>query len=93
VHFESSEPRLAGMPATNVPRQFGLHPMVLSGERAGSAVNYIAGQGIDRKRMTAIGYGESKLLNKCACEGSYVVKCTEEEHAVNRRTEFKIMKF
>ena len=67
--------------------------MVLSGKRAESAVAYIVTQGIDKKRMTAAGYGESRLLNKCFCEGTRVVPCTEEEHQLNRRTEFKILKF
>jgi outer membrane protein OmpA-like peptidoglycan-associated protein len=65
----------------------------LSSKRAEAAVSYIASQGIDAKRMIAAGYGESRLVNKCACEGSYVVPCTEEEHQQNRRTEFKILKF
>ena len=37
-------------------------------------------------RITAVGYGESKLINECA-DG---VPCTEEQHQANRRTEFKI---
>ena len=65
----------------------------LSSKRAESAVAYLASQGIDAKRMIAAGYGESRLVNKCACEGTYVVPCTEEEHQENRRTEFKILKF
>jgi hypothetical protein len=36
--------------------------------------------------LTAKGYGETKLLNRCK-DG---VKCSEEEHQVNRRTEFRI---
>ena len=65
----------------------------LSSKRAEAAVAYIASQGIDPKRMIAAGYGESHLVNKCACEGTYVVPCTEEQHQENRRTEFKILKF
>ena len=65
----------------------------LSSKRAESAVQYIASQGVDVRRMIAAGYGESRLVNKCACEGTYVVPCTEEEHQENRRTEFKILKF
>ena len=65
----------------------------LSSKRAEAAVAYLASQGIDQKRMIAAGYGESRLVNKCACEGTYVVPCTEEEHQENRRTEFKILKF
>lgn len=60
----------------------------LSQKRAQAVVDYLVKRGIDKKRLTAIGYGESRLLNKCA-DG---VPCTEEEHAKNRRTEFKINK-
>jgi outer membrane protein OmpA-like peptidoglycan-associated protein len=49
-------------------------------------VDYIVSKGIDRSRLKAIGYGESKLLNRCGND----VKCSEAEHAKNRRTEFRI---
>lgn len=65
----------------------------LSSKRAEAAVQYVASQGVDIKRMIAAGYGESRLVNKCQCEGTFVVPCTEEEHQENRRTEFKILKF
>ena len=67
--------------------------MKLSSQRAESAVRYITKQGIDPKRMIATGYGESKLINGCKCEGAVVSKCSEAEHQENRRTEFKILKF
>lgn len=67
--------------------------MELSKKRAESAVEYIISQGIDKKRMTAKGYGESKLVNNCQCEGDFEVICTEARHQENRRTEFKIKKF
>lgn len=60
----------------------------LSQNRANSAVEYILNRGIDRKRITAKGYGETRLLNRC----SNGVKCSEEEHQLNRRTEFTIVK-
>jgi len=60
----------------------------LSQKRAESAVQYIISRGINKNRITAKGYGETQLLNKCA-NG---VNCTEEEHQLNRRTEFKIVK-
>jgi len=60
----------------------------LSQSRANSAVQYIIDQGIDKNRITAKGYGETMLLNKCASG----VKCSEEDHQLNRRTEFKITK-
>jgi outer membrane protein OmpA-like peptidoglycan-associated protein len=60
----------------------------LSQKRAQEVVNYLAKRGIDKSRLKAIGYGETKLLNKCA-DG---VECSEDDHAKNRRTEFKINK-
>ncbi len=59
----------------------------LSQKRAKAAVDYMIAKGIDKNRLKAIGYGESKLLNRC----SNGVECSEEEHAKNRRTEFKIV--
>lgn len=59
----------------------------LSQRRAQAAADYIVGQGISRDRINATGYGESKLLNRCA-DG---VSCSNEEHQENRRTEFKVI--
>ncbi|WP_255563626.1 OmpA family protein [Mucilaginibacter rivuli] len=61
--------------------------MALSQRRAASAVAYLVIKGIDRSRMTAKGYGETQLINKCA-NG---VQCTEAEHQLNRRTEVKVL--
>jgi len=60
----------------------------LSQSRANSAVQYIIDRGINKNRITAKGYGETMLLNKCP-NG---IKCSEAEHQLNRRTEFKITK-
>ena len=38
-------------------------------------------------RIKAVGYGESTILNRCV-NG---VRCTDDEHRFNRRTEFKIL--
>ena len=65
----------------------------LSAKRAESAVLYIASRGVSLNRMIAAGYGESRLVNNCACEGTVITPCTEEQHQENRRTEFKILKF
>jgi outer membrane protein OmpA-like peptidoglycan-associated protein/tetratricopeptide (TPR) repeat protein len=59
---------------------------VLSQKRAESAVSYIISKGIDKNRITAKGYGETVLRNKCS-DG---VECSEAEHQLNRRTEFKV---
>ena len=61
----------------------------LSQKRAQSAVNYIVNKGTDSQRIVAKGYGERKLRNQCS-DG---VKCSEEQHQKNRRTEIKILDF
>ncbi|SHI49250.1 WD40-like Beta Propeller Repeat [Pseudozobellia thermophila] len=61
----------------------------LSDKRAKSTRDYIISQGIAPERIeSAIGYGESKLLNEC--DGSEA--CSEAEHLLNRRSEFIIVK-
>jgi outer membrane protein OmpA-like peptidoglycan-associated protein len=60
----------------------------LSQKRAESSGKYIISKGIDAKKLSWKGYGESKPLNKCK-DG---VKCSEPEYSINRRTEFKIVK-
>lgn len=64
----------------------------LSTNRAKASVEYIISKGIERERITGKGYGESKLVNDCACEGAVKSKCSEDEHQMNRRTEFIILK-
>ncbi len=63
-----------------------MYNLVLSDARANSAVNYLIQHGVSPDRIVAKGYGETMPRNKC----SNGVKCTEEEHQANRRTEFKI---
>ncbi|SCY55311.1 OmpA family protein [Flavobacterium anhuiense] len=60
----------------------------LSDNRAKSTRDYILSQGIDASRIeSAIGYGETRLINKC----KNGVKCSEEEHLLNRRSDFIII--
>ncbi len=59
----------------------------LSLRRADSAKKWITERGILEDRIKTVGYGESQILNRCV-NG---VRCTEEEHRLNRRTEFKIL--
>ncbi len=59
----------------------------LSQNRASAAVDYIVSQGISRDRLVGKGYGETRLLNRCA-DG---VPCSEAEHQINRRTEVKVI--
>ena len=59
----------------------------LTNKRAESSINYIISKGIDSKRISGRGYGETELLNKC----SNGVKCTDAEHEQNRRMEFIVI--
>ena len=61
--------------------------MTLSQKRADGAKAYLLSKGVAEKRVVAKGYGETQLVNRCA-NG---VKCSDEEHLQNRRTEFKII--
>ncbi|WP_304290323.1 OmpA family protein [Capnocytophaga leadbetteri] len=59
----------------------------LSERRAKATLEWMVKQGIERKRLTAKGYGETQLVNGC----SNGVPCTDEEHQANRRSEFIIV--
>ena len=61
----------------------------LSQRRAQSAVDYLVSRGIARDRMVAKGYGETKLVNRCA-DG---VQCSRDEHQANRRTEVTVLEY
>jgi outer membrane protein OmpA-like peptidoglycan-associated protein len=58
----------------------------LSQARAQSVVDYLIEKGIDKSRLLAKGYGETRPVNGCV-NG---VNCTEEEHQKNRRTTFRV---
>ncbi|MCB0409471.1 MAG: OmpA family protein [Flavobacteriales bacterium] len=54
----------------------------LSNSRANSVMNYLTSKGIDKTRLTAVGYGESQPV---------VANDTDENRAINRRVEFKVL--
>ena len=60
--------------------------LVLSNNRAKAAMEYLISKGIDKSRLTSIGYGETQLLVNCGDD------CSEDEHSINRRCEFIITK-
>lgn len=64
----------------------------LSEARAKASTNYIKERISNPRRIHSRGYGENKLVNDCECEGTRIVPCSEEDHQMNRRTEFKIIK-
>ena len=64
----------------------------LSQKRAMASADYIKQRIQNPDRIYGMGYGESKILNGCTCEGKKNPKYTEAQHQVNRRTEFLIVK-
>jgi len=59
----------------------------LSQRRAESVVKWLVKNGIDRDRLVPRGYGESRNVNDCDNN----VPCSEREHQLNRRTEFRVI--
>lgn len=69
-------------------RESDRYNLWLSDRRAKSTVKYIVSMGISESRITGKGYGETQLVNKC----SNNVKCSDDEHSLNRRSEFIMRK-
>ncbi|RZS93101.1 OmpA family protein [Aquimarina brevivitae] len=67
------------------PKSYNL---MLSKKRAEATMEYLISQGIAAERLTAEGYGEQNIINKCVDN----VPCSQEEHQQNRRSEFIIIK-
>ena len=59
----------------------------LSQKRANSAKAWLVERGVVDSRIKPVGYGESQILNQC----KNGVRCEEDEHRFNRRTQFKII--
>jgi outer membrane protein OmpA-like peptidoglycan-associated protein/Tol biopolymer transport system component len=66
-------------------RASDIYNLRLSNKRAVSALEFLVENGISRTRLKAKGYGKRVPLINCT-------NCSEAEHAVNRRCEFKILK-
>ena len=58
----------------------------LSQKRVDAVLNFLVSSGVDAKRISGKGYGESKLINDCDDN----TPCSDEEHAENRRTELRL---
>ncbi len=59
----------------------------LSQRRAESAREYLLSRGVEGHRVKAVGMGEIQLRNRC----KNGVKCKEEEHEYNRRSEVRVL--
>ncbi len=69
-------------------RGSALYNKKLSERRAKAAVDYLRKRIVEPFRVTGVGCGEEELLNRCKSG----VDCSEEEHKVNRRSEFVIVR-
>jgi outer membrane protein OmpA-like peptidoglycan-associated protein/tetratricopeptide (TPR) repeat protein len=86
VGFLESNPKRAIEIRSHTDARGGpLYNQYLSEKRAETVVRYLVSQGIDRRRLIARGYGESKPEIPNAQ--------TEAQHQRNRRTEFKILEY
>ncbi len=91
-------------------RHTAQYNMALSKRRADEAVKYIRARISNPSRVTGKGYGETQLVNNCACECEKNLSaigmpayrecedaqmagknCGDNEHQMNRRTEFKVV--
>lgn len=63
--------------------------MNLSDRRVKATIKWMIEQGVDPRRLTGRGYGESQLLNNC----TNGIPCSEMEHQMNRRSEFIIIEY
>jgi outer membrane protein OmpA-like peptidoglycan-associated protein len=61
--------------------------LALSKKRAKSTMDYLVFKGVDKSRLLSEGFGESQPVLDCESK-----VCTDEEHGVNRRIEFEIIK-
>jgi outer membrane protein OmpA-like peptidoglycan-associated protein/tetratricopeptide (TPR) repeat protein len=68
-------------------RQTANYNEKLSDRRAKATVEWLVKNGVNSARIVGKGFGESQLVNHCSDD----VKCTEEEHQANRRSEFIIV--
>lgn len=67
-------------------RASDMYNLRLSNRRAASALEYLVKNGIQRKRLRYKGYGERVPLINCGNE------CNEQQHSINRRCEFIILR-
>ena len=59
----------------------------LSQRRAENTITYLISNKMDESRVSAKGFGETKLVNDC----TVWIKCTPEKNEENRRSEFIVI--
>jgi len=61
--------------------------ITLSNKRANLVIEWIVNRGIVPLRVSGKGFGETQLINNCSNE----IKCSEEQHQLNRRVQFIVV--
>ena len=85
IHFLHANPTLVIEISSHTDaRGNDEYNLELSQHRAESVIKYLVASGISKNKLVAKGYGETMLIVQSAA--------TEEEHQMNRRTEFKVLK-
>jgi outer membrane protein OmpA-like peptidoglycan-associated protein len=64
----------------------------LSNQRAKATADYLISHGVNAKQITYKGFGETKPITDCECDENDLANCDEEKLALNRRTEFRVIK-
>jgi outer membrane protein OmpA-like peptidoglycan-associated protein len=86
VSLKKYPPTLLEIKAHTDSRGSREYNRLLSQRRANAVKQYIIRKGISASRIKTYGLGETHLLNKCADR----VKCSESQHAINRRVDMKV---
>jgi outer membrane protein OmpA-like peptidoglycan-associated protein len=72
-------------------RENEVYNQLLSNRRAISCLNYIKIRIKNPNRISGKGYGKTMLVNNCSCQLDKT--CSEEDHKLNRRVEFVVIKW
>lgn len=74
-------------------RASNAYNMALSQRRAEATAKYLTDKGISKSRLKLKWTGENSLSTNCPCEGDTTSSCTEEQHQLNRKSNFKVINY
>lgn len=87
VYMESYPSVLIDIRSHTDSRGRDSYNLTLSQNRNASTRDWLISKGISDSRLTGRGYGETQLVNGC----SNGVRCSKEQHQLNRRSEFIVL--
>ena len=71
-------------------RASNAYNMALSQRRSNATANYLIGKGISKNRLKIKYVGETQVSTTCPCDDDNKNTCSEEQHQLNRRADFKV---